>query len=408
MVFINALSIVFNRFYFGEEGLAVSPESWGRNLEREWEFDTNPFTTNQLEHPLAGSFYFNAGRSNALDFWQSVPLTAGGSLIFEYFGEANRPSFSDFITTTMGGISMGEAVFRLSSLILDNEATGANRVLREIGGTLLNPVRGLNRLFSGQMIRTGANGFDRSPGRLRMSLDFGAQQLANGTSLENGYARSYFELELEYGDPVESDLRHPFETFRVVVQHEPTSGRLFDRLQILGSLYGGNVYSRPHQQHRFMVGLDYDYIYNSAYKFGQHSVPVGIVSRWELSDRWTVRTRAAANLVILGAVNSGYPGRRDGFEYGPGLGFGASVRLMHRGYRVVDLEHEVIWIHTVSGGVANHVVHLGAARLGWPVYRGLGLGVDGYLYQLNSYPQGSGSVSRHHPQARFYLSWSMN
>jgi hypothetical protein len=405
---ITMLSTVFNRVYFGEEGLAVSPESWTNNLERGWEFDNNPFTTNQLEHPFAGSLYFNAGRSNALDFWEAVPLTGLGSIVFEYFGEANRPSFSDFVTTTLGGISLGEAAYRLSSLVLDDEATGASRVLREIGGALLNPVRGFNRLASGQVSRSGPNAFDRSPGYLSMTLDFGAQQVGTGSSLENGYSQSYFELELDYADPIERDLRKPFETFRLVIQHEPSSGRLFDQLRIVGNLYGADLHRSANTRHKVMVGLNYDYVFNSAYKFGQHSVPVGIVSRWRLSDSWMLRTHAALNFVVLGAVNSGYLGRRDEYEYGPGMGFGIRARLFHRGYRVLDIEQEAVWIHTVSGGIANHLVQIGTVRLGWPVYRGMGVGFDAYRYQLNSYLQGHPSVSRRSPQVRAYLTWSIS
>ena len=405
---ITMISTVFNRVYFGEEGLAVSPESWNNNLERGWEFDNNPFTTNQLEHPFAGSLYFNTGRANALDFWESVPLTGLGSIVFEYFGEANRPSFSDLVTTTMGGISLGEAAYRLSSLVLDNEATGASRVLREIGGALLNPVRGFNRLASGEVSRSGPNAFDRSPGYLSMTLDFGAQQVGTNSGLENGYSQSYFELELNYADPIERDLRKPFETFRLVIHHEPSSGRLFDQLRIVGNLYGADLHRSAYTRHKVMVGLNYDYVFNSAYKFGQHSVPVGIVSRWRLSDSWVLRTHAALNFVILGAVNSGYLGRRDEYEYGPGMGFGIRLRLFRRGYRVLDIEQEAVWIHTVSGGIANHLVQIGTVRLGWPVYRGVGVGVDAYRYQLNSYLQGYASVSRRSPQVRAYFTWSIS
>ena len=66
------------------------------------------------------------------------------------FGEVWAPSPNDLANTTLGGITLGEMLFRFSSLTLDNEATGSNRVVREVGAGLINPVRGFNRLVRGE------------------------------------------------------------------------------------------------------------------------------------------------------------------------------------------------------------------------------------------------------------------
>ena len=44
---------------------------------------------------------------------------------------------------------MGEMLFRFSSLVLKNEATG--RTIREVGARLIDPIRGFNRLVRGEM-----------------------------------------------------------------------------------------------------------------------------------------------------------------------------------------------------------------------------------------------------------------
>jgi hypothetical protein len=66
--------------------------------------------------------------------------------MWEEFGEVWAPAPNDFFNTSLGGITLGEILFRFSSLTLDNRATGSNRVVREVGATLINPVRGFNRL----------------------------------------------------------------------------------------------------------------------------------------------------------------------------------------------------------------------------------------------------------------------
>ncbi|MDR0814956.1 MAG: DUF3943 domain-containing protein [Bacteroidales bacterium] len=74
---------------------------------------TDWFPINQIGHPYQGSYYFIAGRSNGLDFYSSVALTALGSFEWEFFGETNTPGLNDLITTTFGGAALGEMLHRL-------------------------------------------------------------------------------------------------------------------------------------------------------------------------------------------------------------------------------------------------------------------------------------------------------
>ena len=45
------------------------------------------------------------------------------------------------VSTGVGGIAMGEMTYRLSSTILDNTATGAGRIWREIAATAVSSRR---------------------------------------------------------------------------------------------------------------------------------------------------------------------------------------------------------------------------------------------------------------------------
>ncbi|RKG67523.1 DUF3943 domain-containing protein, partial [Corallococcus exercitus] len=152
---VNAAVWSVNRFIRKRDWANVSPEVWGRNLTSGFEWDADKFTANQLDHPYHGGIYYNIGRDNGLSYWEAAPLTFFGSLQWEVFGENNRPSTNDIINTSLGGLAVGEVLYRLSSMILDNGATGWERGGREVAAGLLNPGRGFSRVVRGEAWRVG-------------------------------------------------------------------------------------------------------------------------------------------------------------------------------------------------------------------------------------------------------------
>src|SRR5262249_61264850 len=69
---------------------------------------------------------------------------------WEWCGETHPMSYNDLLATSLGGFSMGEMTYRVSSEILDNQATGATRFFKEFGSFFVDPIRGINRLISGR------------------------------------------------------------------------------------------------------------------------------------------------------------------------------------------------------------------------------------------------------------------
>ena len=117
---------------------------------------------NQFGHPYQGNLYFNAGRANGLSFWESAPLAALGSATWEYFGEKNHASINDFVTTTMGGIALGEMFHRAGWLIRDASRAGGKRRRSEILAMVVDPITGVNRFMSGDASRVSENPPDSS------------------------------------------------------------------------------------------------------------------------------------------------------------------------------------------------------------------------------------------------------
>ena len=132
-IFVNPRTWVL-KVYDPVEGYwsRVSPRTWGANIRSGWVWDADQFTINMFGHPYQGGSYFRAGRTNGLNFWESVPLTFLGSVQWEFFAETTKPSLNDLYNTGFGGIVVGETVHRLVLLIRDNQSRGTGRVLREL------------------------------------------------------------------------------------------------------------------------------------------------------------------------------------------------------------------------------------------------------------------------------------
>ena len=117
------------------------------NLRSGWRTDTDPFTVNQFGHPYQGSMYYGFARSAGLNFWESMGYTVAGSALWEIAGETPPPSFNDQITTGFGGSFLGEALFRMSHLVLDE--ANLPGFWREVLAAAASPPTGLNRLAFG-------------------------------------------------------------------------------------------------------------------------------------------------------------------------------------------------------------------------------------------------------------------
>jgi hypothetical protein len=75
-----------------------------------WDHDNWQF--NYVGHPIAGSFYYNAVRSQNATRWQSFLFAAAQSCIWEYIieGTAEQPSIQDLIVTPVAGSILGESI----------------------------------------------------------------------------------------------------------------------------------------------------------------------------------------------------------------------------------------------------------------------------------------------------------
>src|SRR5260370_782187 len=135
----------FNRHFVDSKEYGSDFKSIGDNLTHPLVIDRDPFSVNQLGHPYQGNIYFGFARSAGLDFWRSLAYSLGGSLLCETAGETTPPSLNDHITTAVGGAFIGEAAFRMASLLLEG-GREKPRLWRELGAAILSPPTRFNRL----------------------------------------------------------------------------------------------------------------------------------------------------------------------------------------------------------------------------------------------------------------------
>jgi len=150
---INALVLGYDHYVQDRSWTYITNDVLKQNLTGGWVWDNDSFSGNQFAHPFHGSMFYNAAREHGLSYGVSLIYPLAGSLTWELFCETNRPAYNDLISTGIGGAAIGEVTHRISDIFFDDTKRGAQRVIREIVGSFLNPVRGIHRIMSGEMFR---------------------------------------------------------------------------------------------------------------------------------------------------------------------------------------------------------------------------------------------------------------
>jgi hypothetical protein len=222
----------------------ISINTMKRNLLHGPVWDNDQFSTNLLGHPYHGGLYFSAARSNGLSFRQSVPYSFAGSMMWEYLMEVEPPSINDFISTSVGGMVLGEITFRLSDLLIDSRTTGLNRFGREFLATIISPVRGLNRIISGRAwrIQPERGAFsDNVP--VSFAVATGYRGLAEDSEIMNELDNGmYVDFRLNYGSLFSTDNEKPYDAFTLRASLNFLSRQPFiGNVNIVGQLWGKNI-----------------------------------------------------------------------------------------------------------------------------------------------------------------------
>jgi hypothetical protein len=429
VLMINFGASMFNEYVRQANFNQISPRSFWANIEEGFTYDDNKFKTNQMIHPFNGSTYYNSGRANGLSFWPSTLFALTGAFIWEAMGETHPMSFNDMVATGIGGIAFGETTYRLSSAVLDNRSSGSGRTWREVGGFLINPVRGFNRFMTGDASRVEGNpasAYDWRPPRYATLLGIGARITGKGESItDSTQTQAVIDLHINHGSPWENERRKPWDHFDMGVQMNGDDKVPIGRFQIRGDLFSDAFGGESGEQHAVAVVQYFDYVNNNAFEFGGQSFGGALYSRFRPSAKIGIETRADLLLTLLGAVNTEYSyvvetpnqERLREYDYGPGAGFSLEAVGRHANRAALSLQYRAQWINVSNGSIwvpagnpgsdANHFVQAAGFRLNVPLRGAMALGFDGSVYFRQSHFSREDFVDTNQrvPQARLYLAF---
>lgn len=223
--------------------------SWNtikENFRHGFEWDDDHLHTNMFDHPYCGSFYYNAGRSNGFNFWQSELFAIGGSAMWELFMECEYPSTNDIIATPIGGAAIGEVLYRTSDLIIDDRTTGAARFGRELAAFVVDPMKGFTRIVTGRAWKhrpTTGRRFGIPP--VSVQLSAGARLLALYGNDNGMRAGGVLEVDIEYGDRYAEKTHAPYDYFSFLMELQAIRTQpLISRVEIMGRLLSKEVVDR--------------------------------------------------------------------------------------------------------------------------------------------------------------------
>jgi Domain of unknown function (DUF3943) len=383
-----SVNILINRFDANIRNIhwaKVTPAHWKANLQMGLQPDYDHFTTNWLGHPLHGSLFYNAARNNGYNYWQSIPFTAAGSLVWEYFGETYYASEIDFFTTTFGGIYLGEMTHRLAKLL---KPKIKNPTLRFATTTLLNPMDKINRLFYKDSLdndNINANPLIKSQLTLGASYPFGR--------IDNRPfgARGYLNYSLMYGDLFKDEEKPylPFDFF-VFKTWINFSFRGKDSIFFNISSHAPLLVKRIGNNTVFSFSQHYDFLESDVYKIGS----LAFTSDYFFQHQWQ------PNNYIMGSVKAGYilfgssksnimkvlyhsddPEFLRDYVYGKGYTTEAEVLFKTKkfGKFMGDFNHWVIYTNRDTEGVEN--IMLLIVDYDYPIWKNVNLGVQANYYK---------------------------
>jgi hypothetical protein len=405
IAFTNVVNWAICRYVYKFEWARVNTHTWKNNIKHGWEWDTDRFGVNFIGHPHTGNYYFNIARANGYNFWQSMPFTIGGSLMWEYFGENTKPSRNDIINTPLSGAFLGEIMYRLSSNILDDRARGANRVWREIFAGLLNPPRAFNRLTQGKMFRhTNQEVYQKEP--LNVTLSAGVHKVNTNNKFGTGATNAIINLQLDYGDPFEVRHRKPFDVFRFRMESRyGDDQKLIDNVLGYAVLFSKNIVKG---KNGLLAGIfqHFDYWNNNVFELGTLGFGPGILSRIDFTDRINLYSGIHLAVVPLGASNVRVgPDTSEFRDYNFGGGMEMRIEETLNLTRWVGLGFTgyYYWLHNYEGSNGKSQVGILKPKVTFRLFRNANIGMEHHIYYNNRSADKNSQLRFTRTEQKFFL-----
>ncbi|TGU71025.1 DUF3943 domain-containing protein [Geomonas terrae] len=329
IIALNAFDRTFlndDRTEEGRKTYSTNPSSFWRQLtHQDWTFDQDTFQVNQFGHPYEGATMYGLARSSGLNFWQSLAYSNAGSFLWEMAGENSRPSLNDLITTGNAGSLLGEALFRMAELVLE-EGGSRPPFGYELAAAAISPSTAFNREAFGK--RFDAIFPNHKPATLWMcrfgaSVDTHSNNISAKVAARSREGIGILEFSMSYGLPGKPGYTYhrPFDYFNFEVSARPTSNNLVDTLTVHGLLKGKRY--GVGDNYRGIWGLYGSYDYISPYLFRVSSTALSMGTTGQL---W-LGQNVALQGSVLGGVGFGATGLETDVVEERGYHFGATPQM---------------------------------------------------------------------------------
>lgn len=338
----------YNRRFSGISDYDSNFSTIRDNLSSSWKDDRDPFNVNQLGHPYQGSIYHGFARSAGLSYWESLGYTLAGSAFWEIAGEKVPPSRNDMISTGFGGSFLGEALFRMSNLVLERGGSTPS-IWRETGAAIISPSAGFNRFAMGDRFDAV---FASNDPAYYSRLQFGVSNTISGNpGTVDEIKRNDAQLDfiLGYGLPGKPGYTYtrPFDYF--VFQSTASSANVFENLMTRGLLFGTDY--QAGDNYRGIWGLygSYDYISPQTFRISSTALSLGTTGQLWLSESIALQSTIMGGLGYA-AVGTNNGKTEEDYHYGLApqgllalraiLGKKASLDFTGREYFVSGVDNE--------------------------------------------------------------------
>ena len=359
----------FDRYALKGHYAYISFNTIKENFKHGFEWDNDHLNTNMFAHPYNGSLFYNAGRSNGYNFWQSELFAIGGSAMWEMFMECEYPSTNDIIATPVGGAAIGEVLYRTSDLVLDDRSTGGERFGRELAAFVISPMRGFTRIVTGRAWEkraTTGRRFGVPP--IGVSLSLGTRLLVFQDDDNLAKAGAAARIDIEYGDRFAYSSKVPYDYFSFLLELNAMETQpLLSRVEIIGRLLSRTIIDDD--KCNLSVGMyqhfdffDSDTISDEPipgdlkpcvvpYKLGTPaSVGGGLMLRYATSPRWSLDAYLHANAVVLGGILSDfYRFYNRNYNWGSGFSFKLGLNLNFGDRFSINLANRFYKLYTWQG-----------------------------------------------------------
>ena len=361
-------------YHFGSEkdDYAVTAESIKRNLRSSWSSDRDPFNINQLGHPYQGSMYHGFARSAGFNYWESAGYTFAGSALWEIAGETTHPSINDQVASGIGGTFLGEALFRMSSLILEHGG-GMPKAWRELAAAVVSPATGFNRLvFSDRYGAVFSSKDAAYYSRLGIGYTHSVREEVGVTTTQFKPNEAQVDFTIDYGLPGLKNYEYtrPFDYFNF--QATASSANGFENVLTRGLLVGKSYEAGPDYRGVWGIYGSYDYIAPQTFRVSTTALSLGTTGHLWLTNDLSLEGTGTLGVgyTAVGTANGTASTDRD-YNYGVTPQALLALRLTHTDRAALDITGREYFVSKLASGTSgghDNIVRLDAA-LTWRLYK---------------------------------------